>query len=377
MTVTKGFVTGAATTALDTRKADAEKIATDASGNPRIGLLTENPSIVTSDPSTAPMRLAVAAAGIVTERSAADGVAHWANDGTVFVTVTKPGSNSHYVVVYVKHNDTESGDGSSLPELGVVTGAAGAVPAVPAVPAGAREIARALIPSTATSTQSGGVVITNTYPMTAMRGGVVPLRNGTEEAAWSPANGAVAYRQDTERLLVRVGGAWRPVNDGKVLVDSGSFGPVSTLNLDNVFSSAFDAYTVEVDADPISAKSVLYGQLRSGGVAAATGYYHQLGLAANLAVSGGRGVNIARWQLTTVSGDQAQLELKLTNLAAGKRTMGLIKTSSFDSAVGPDLHAAFGSVVHGSTSAYDGLAITTNGAPTFSGNYRVYGHYAG
>ena len=92
MTATKGFINGAATTALDTRKADSVQVVTDAAGAPRVGVLGTSQSIVTSDASTAPMRVAVARAGFVTQRSAGDGVAIWTNDGSLFVTVTKPGS---------------------------------------------------------------------------------------------------------------------------------------------------------------------------------------------------------------------------------------------------------------------------------------------
>jgi hypothetical protein len=44
--------------------------------------------------------------------------------------------------------------------------------------------------------------------MTAMRGGVIPLRSSTEQTAWTPGNGAVAYRQDIDARISRVGGAW-------------------------------------------------------------------------------------------------------------------------------------------------------------------------
>lgn len=211
MTATKGLITAAATTALDTRKAYGHLFVNDAADSPRIGVLTEDPSIVTTDASTAPMRVAVAKAGFVTQRSAGDGVAEWTNDGSLFVTVTKPGSNSWYVVIWAKHNDTASGDGTSLPEINVTTGTAAASPSVPSIPAGALELARILIPSTATSTQSAGVVLTNKYPMTALRGGVVQLRDSTEQTAWTPEDGGLAYRQDDDALYLRDGGAWAQI----------------------------------------------------------------------------------------------------------------------------------------------------------------------
>lgn len=269
MTVTKGFIHAAATTALDTRKADEAKVATDAAGVPRLGVLTENPSIVTSDASTAPMRVAVAKVGFVTRRATGDGVAFWGNDGTVFVTVTAPASNSHYVVIWAKHNDSAAGDASSLPEIGSTTGAAAASPVVPSVPAGALALANVLVPSTATSTQSSGVVITNRYPMTAMRGGVIQLRNATEMDAWLPADGAIAYRQDTGAVYQRMAGAWAlPSGAGAIVAP-----PISTM--DNGSSSAgtsiirddvMGAYTFTAEANR-RYRVVLEGFMANGTVA--------------------------------------------------------------------------------------------------------------
>lgn len=209
MTAYKGFITGAATTALDTRKRDAVTLVPESSGDARIGVLATSSSIVTSDPSTSPMRVAVAKAGFATSRGAGDGVALWGNDGSVFVTITKPGTNSWYVVVYAKHNDSSQGDANDNAVIETVTGAAAASPSVPSVPTGALELARILVPSTATSSQSAGVVITNTYPMTAMRGGIVRFRTATELLAWTPGEeGQGAYADDTDTLYLRAGSSW-------------------------------------------------------------------------------------------------------------------------------------------------------------------------
>lgn len=215
MTATKGFIHAAGTTALDTRKADERKLAVNAAGTPRLGLLTSDPTIVVADASTSPVRVAVKAAGIATQRQAGDGVAFWANDGSIFVNLDNaPISNSRIDVIYAKHEDAAAGDGSSLPVIGRVTGDAAPSPTKPAIPSGALELATVTIPSGATATTSGGVTIANTYPMTALRGGVVPLRSSTEQTAWTPDDGALAYRQDTDELIARVNGAWAAVAAG-------------------------------------------------------------------------------------------------------------------------------------------------------------------
>jgi hypothetical protein len=212
MTATKGFIHGAATAALDTRKADVHKIVANAAGTPRLGLLTDDPNIVIADASTTPMRVAVKACGIVTQRQAGDGVAIWSNDGSIFVNLSAaPLSNSRIDVIYAKHNDTSHGDANNTPTIGVTEGSAAPSPTKPAIPSGALELATVTIPAGATATTSGGVVIANTYAMTAMRGGSVALRSSAEQTAWAPADGAIAYRLDTDDLLARINGAWEAI----------------------------------------------------------------------------------------------------------------------------------------------------------------------
>ena len=212
MTATKGFIHGAATAALDTRKADVHKIVANAAGTPRLGLLTDDPNIVIADASTTPMRVAVKACGSVTQRQAGDGVAIWSNDGSIFVNLSAaPLSNSRIDVIYAKHNDTSHGDANDTPTIGVTEGDAAPSPTKPAIPSGALELATVTIPAGATATTSGGVVIANTYAMTAMRGGSVALRSSAEQTAWAPADGAIAYRLDTDDLLARINGAWEAI----------------------------------------------------------------------------------------------------------------------------------------------------------------------
>lgn len=188
MALTKGFIKGAATTELDTRRMFAGMVIEDSVG-PRTGLLTSDPNVLTATSSTAPMRAALAKTAFVTARSAADGVAVWTNDGVFNVDFTAaPVANSRIDVVYAKHNDTLAGDANNLPIVAVAIGAAAATPVKPAIPSGAEEIGTVLIPAGATSLTSAGVVVTNTYRMTATVGGVVPFRTLADLALWTNAD---------------------------------------------------------------------------------------------------------------------------------------------------------------------------------------------
>lgn len=194
MTLTKGFVRLAATTALDTRLMDAAQFVRNADGSPRTGVLGGFPSIVTT---TAGMTVNVAAAAFVSTRGVADGVNRETNDGTVAVTIpAAPGSNSRFDLISVKHNDADAGDGSSLPVFVVTSGSAAASPTVPATPTGCEPLATLRIYSGTVATNGGSNVLTNVYRMTAMSGGVVPFRTIAERDLWTspaPCDGQLAY----------------------------------------------------------------------------------------------------------------------------------------------------------------------------------------
>lgn len=186
MTLTRGFIRNAATTPLDARLMDMASVVSNVDGSPRTGVLGgANLSIVST---LATMNVAVAAAEFVASKGKADGVSIFTNDGVVNVPITAaPVSNSRIDVIWVKHEDNTTGDAASLPIFGVTAGVAGAVPAKPAIPTGCLELATLRVYSGTTATNGGSNLLTNTYQMTAARGGVVPFRTKTDLDAWTTA----------------------------------------------------------------------------------------------------------------------------------------------------------------------------------------------
>lgn len=230
MTLTRTFPTdrAAGLPLADTRLLVAAMVESDTTGKPRAGVLPShyNPLVT----GTAGMAYSVAAFAAVTVRSGM-GAELVANDGAATVATTAaPGANSRIDVIWVRSLFTTTGDAGTDPVFGVTQGTAAASPSKPAIPAGALELATAVVLST--TTQTSTAVITQTHPYTAMEGGVVALRNQTEEAAWAPADGSLAYRIDLNWHRVRLGGAWVPLGDTlksappKVLV--GQIPPVGT-----------------------------------------------------------------------------------------------------------------------------------------------------
>lgn len=206
MTLTKTFPTDrpGGLPVADTRLIVAGMVECDASGNPRVGLLPGNYSPIVTG--TSGMAYSVGAFQGVTSRSGA-GAEFVANDGAVSVATTAaPGANSRIDVIWVRSLYTTYADGSSDPVFGVTQGTAAASPTKPSIPAGALELATAVVLST--TTQTSTAIITQTAQYTAMAGGVVSLRNQAEQTAWSPSDGAFAYRIDTATLYQRSGGQW-------------------------------------------------------------------------------------------------------------------------------------------------------------------------
>lgn len=213
MTLTKAIaVRNAATAPLDGRLAEMAQLVCNADGSPRAGVLGgAGLSIVTT---TGTMNVSIAAAEFATSRGKGDGAVIFTNNGAVNVLIgTAPISNSRIDVIYVKHNDSENGDASSLPVFGVLAGVAAASPIKPTgLPIGALELATLRIYSGTTSTGGGSNVLTNTYPLTAMRGGLVNFRSKVDLDAWTtPVDGQLAYVPG--KLYQRIGGAWAAVID--------------------------------------------------------------------------------------------------------------------------------------------------------------------
>lgn len=208
MTLTKAIpIRNAGTTPLDGRLADMAQHVCNNDGSPRVGVLDAAPTIVTA---LATMNVAVAAAEFVTSKGKADGVAVFTNDGTVNVPIpAAPASNSRIDVICVRHNDNTTGDGTSVPAFVVRSGAAAASPVKPALTTGDLELATLRVYAGTTAANGGANVLTNTYGMTAARGGTVPFRTKLELDAWTTAeNGQRAIVLADGRSYTRFGGAW-------------------------------------------------------------------------------------------------------------------------------------------------------------------------
>lgn len=217
MTLRKGFpskLSGSAADADDVRYDLAGTIIRDSSGVPRSGLFS--PVSATLLAATGTWNVSVAAFSGAATRDG--GSILLANDGAANALVSgAPGSNQRLDVIYAKQNDTSATvtvpDANNLPIFGVLAGVPSATPVrnPSGLPAGALELGTILVPSTATATNSAGVVITPTFQYTCMSGGVLPFPTKALMTAYVTAvDGQLAYPIDSGQVCAYVATATTP-----------------------------------------------------------------------------------------------------------------------------------------------------------------------
>ena len=277
--------TGKAISSPDSRASLAGLVIRTAAGVPRAGILPRHANALAS--ARASMGVDVAAFEAVVVRNGLP--AFIANDGTVTVPIgSAPVANSRYDVVFAKQNEASSpfSDGNDNEIFDFVSGAASASPseaaAIALVPAGGIPIASVLIPSTATTTQSSGVVVKQIFPYTALTGGPIWARLRTDVTALAGfAENTLAYCLENKRAYRFTGTTWRPdqavVNiiptsvsgagvtvdaDGLVTMAAGN----SSLSINDLHSTEFSRFRFIVEALGNSASSDIRVRARNAGV---------------------------------------------------------------------------------------------------------------
>lgn len=233
MTATHGVGTygnaAGTVTPLDHKMAQLGHVVKTAANTIRPGLFWDGSATIVSG--KANMSYDVRAFTCVTSRGATLGAVFLSNDAVYNVTTTAaPGSNSRYDVVYIWQREYSIDGTDSNPVIGVVQGTAAASPSVPSLSSfpGAIELARILVPSGVTATNSG-TTITQTAPFTAAAGAVVPVRTTTERDAGSWIEGQVIWLIDTDVLQVTANGTtWSAVTP-----TSSSGSPTLSTNITN------------------------------------------------------------------------------------------------------------------------------------------------
>lgn len=182
MALTKGFARNAGTDAIDARFMEAGRLVRRPDGTPRLGVLYNPDASANVLYARAAMTIGIPDQLVLAvSRGVGDGATILVNNGGTEVPVTAPTSNSWYVVIWAKQNDSTAGDANDLPVFGTTYSPAAASPslatATAAVPTGALILGNVLIPSAATATTGTGVVVTSTNNYTALLGGTIRYRS--------------------------------------------------------------------------------------------------------------------------------------------------------------------------------------------------------
>lgn len=195
------------TTTTDGRKAVAGLIVKDTAGVARSGVFPAhaNPLV------TARADMNVDIAPFTAVGVQFGGPVLFSNDGTAQLpsVLVAPVSGSNYYVLYAKQNESTAPgtDANNNRVLGMALSAVSFAAARALLPEGAVELATVQVPAGTTQTNSGAI-ITATHRFTAASGGTVWLRNQAEQDTWTPVDGSLAFRVDTDTLLIRQDGAW-------------------------------------------------------------------------------------------------------------------------------------------------------------------------
>ncbi|GAB6938367.1 hypothetical protein ACQP60_04155 [Isoptericola variabilis] len=195
------------TTPVEARKSLAGMFHRLAAGGPRAGLLA--PAQVVG---TAGWTYSVPAVPMLLARGAADGVVLAGNDGALPVpTDPAPATGSRIDIVYAIHHDVDQADVDSAMVVAVAIGIPSGTPVAPSIPAGAMELARATVPSTASNTL--GATISQTAPYTGLAGADIVAPFGLSAFATripDPPDGLRVYSTTEAVTYVRSGGTWVP-----------------------------------------------------------------------------------------------------------------------------------------------------------------------
>jgi hypothetical protein len=208
--------------------------------------------------------------------------------------------------------------------------------------------------------------------------GVIPFADSTARgtAIPSPSEGQYSYLQDTNATEYWDGSAWvaAGVAPGLVHINTTTFSAVSSVSLDDVFTSEYENYLIIGDKLKSNTANEILIRLRAGGVDATGSNYY--GKSAYITTV------IGMWTASTTAFNYmpfnstgiAAFEMGLYAPQISEETVFTYSAHCSNSAAGP--LSTFGGASHRVASSYDGFTIYgTTG--TITGTIRVYGYENG
>ena len=207
--------------------------------------------------------------------------------------------------------------------------------------------------------------------------GVLPFANSTARgtALPSPTDGQYSYLQDTNATEYYNGSAWvaAGVAPGLVHINTTTFSAVSSVNLNNIFSSTYNNYLYKLNYTCSSTGQLLQFRMRASGTdATGSDYsytrsfsYNSLSFQTNSNADSSFGVSFS-----AIIGTENSVILSI------ERPFESARTTIIGDAISQDTLGTLrwiGAATHKLSNSYDGLTFFP-AAGTISGTIRVYGY---
>jgi hypothetical protein len=239
----------------------AGMVAKNTSGVPRAGVFPRHTNaLVTARPD---MRVNVLPMELVHVKEGARFAA--LTESIDVVIPNPPSANTQYNIVCYVGTDEKLTGVASTSDFVVIPGTPSATPSDPALPNAAVPIARVAVPSTATATNSAGVVITSLHPFTAMAGGVLLFRSTSERDLWVAPAGQLASVMGSRSLFVSNGSNW--ASSG---VDANGWTFTTLPSGKRLFYQEFAAWSPANSFGPQGGSN--WSQTRQGGISPPVGF---------------------------------------------------------------------------------------------------------
>jgi hypothetical protein len=159
-------------------------------------------------------------------------------------------------------------------------------------------------------------------------------------------------------------------NVGLVHINTTSFTSQSTIQFNNVFTSAYDNYLLEIQCVGSTAITNLLRLSASGTPVVGTGYSYAQNYISGTTIGGFAELGIGHVAVGTCRQTTTLTNMTIFNPAKASATGFLYQNGSWN---GTTQQMELTNGIHSTATAYDGFAIITN-TGTITGSIRVYGY---
>ncbi|CAB4149765.1 hypothetical protein UFOVP546_27, partial [uncultured Caudovirales phage] len=214
---------------------------------------------------------------------------------------------------------------------------------------------------------NGSVLNASDINANLMNQSVIVFSNSTARAAalTAPTEGMLTWLEDVNRYEYRNGsGAWVSLlaPSSFVLLASQTFTSATSIIIDNVFSSTYNAYKMLINTTSVAAADEIFINFRSGGVNTTTNYSDQFVQGNSSAITGSRSTTRTALSFGRFDTGGGFTDATIFGVGLAQQTYGV--ANSMDSSA-TTRNTGFR---NSASTAFDGFRITL---PSSTGQVRV------